>query len=58
MKVYKYNNGKYYSIIDEQCGDVFGSDNGAGHFSSLETLENHVKLMLIAVQQYKENKLD
>lgn len=27
-------------------------------FFTLEALENHIKLMLIAVQQYKEKKVD
>jgi hypothetical protein len=43
----------------EECGYTVMSDAGCecNTFPSVDALENHIKLMLIAVQQYKEKQI-
>lgn len=49
MKVLPYANGKYFTIAN---GDAIVLDVISGPFPTIEALENHIKLMLIAVQNY------
>ncbi len=53
MKVVDYVAG--YTIATDD--DLVVIDN-CMYFSTLEQLENHLKLCLIAVQNYKENTVD